>query len=156
LLQKTGRGKVSPAADIFLQAERNSVLHDERFLNGWRQKIEDTMSVFRDLLRSRIERGQTIVGYGAPTKATLLMKMAGIDEDDIAYIVEDNPHKCGKFLPGSGIPIKPISELSNAPFDVLVIFAWNFSDDIIGKLAGKFSRSVEVLIPLPELKIHPL
>jgi SAM-dependent methyltransferase len=156
LLQKTGSGKISPAADIFLQSERNSVLHDERFLNGWRQRIEATMSVFRDLLRNRIDRALTIVGYGAPTKATLLMKMAGIDEDDIAYIVEDNPHKCGKFLPGSGIPIKPISELSNAPFDVLVIFAWNFSDDIIGKLAGKFPRSPEVFIPLPELKILTL
>lgn len=152
LLRKTGQGEISECARAFLEDERHSILHDEAFLTNWRQRIENTMAAFHDLLRDRIDRGLAIVGYGAPTKATLLMKMAGIGEGDVAYVVEDNQHKSGRFLPGSGVPIKSSAELLNRPFDVLVVFAWNFSDDIIAKLRGKFAKPIEVVVPLPELR----
>jgi SAM-dependent methyltransferase len=152
LLRKTGKGEISESARAFLDEEDHSILHDEAFLTNWRQRITTTMAAFHDLLRSRIESGKVIVGYGAPTKATLLMKMAGIGQGDVAYVVEDNPHKSGRFMPGSGVPIKASAELANRPFDVLVLFAWNFSDDIIGKLRGKFAKPIEVVVPLPELR----
>jgi SAM-dependent methyltransferase len=151
-LRKTGNGKISGQAQAFLDDESNSILYDEIFLSGWGQRIETAMAAFHDLMRERLDRGLVVLGYGAPTKATLLMKMAALGERDVAYVVEDNPHKSGKFMPGSGIPIKGSAELANGAFDVIVLFAWNFSDDIIGKLSGRFGRPVEVIIPLPELR----
>lgn len=156
LLRKTGEGKVSEQARAFLEAEQSSVLYDEPFLVGWRKMIEDTMGAFRAALRERADRGALIVGYGAPTKATLLMKMAGIGGDEIAYVVEDNPYKTGRFFPGTGVAIKPGAELGANPPDVLVLFAWNFADDIIAKLKGRFDRPVEVVVPLPKLGIITL
>lgn len=156
LLRKTGEGQVSAAAEAFLEAERGSVLYDEAFLLAWRGRIEATMAAFRDLLRAHVGRGARIVGYGAPTKATLLMKMAGIGPGEIDYVVEDNPYKMGRFFPGTGVPIKSSAELSETPPDVLVMFAWNFADDIIGKLRGRFHKPVEVVVPLPELRIIAL
>jgi len=156
LLRKTGAGQVSDQAQAFLEEERSSVLYDETFLANWRTMIQDIMAAFRAALRERIDRGASIVGYGAPTKATLLMKMAGIGGDEVAYVVEDNPYKAGRFFPGTGVPIKPSGELSDAPPDVLVLFAWNFADDIIGKLRGRFQKSVDVVVPLPDLRIITL
>ena len=152
LLRKTGRGEVSALAQRFLDTERESVLNDETFLGNWRQKIETGMAAFRALLRQRVDAGASIAGYGAPTKATLLMKMAGIGGGEIAYVVEDNALKTGRFLPGSAVPIMPTTELLRAQPDVLVVFAWNFAGDIIGKLKGKFEKNVEVVIPLPDLR----
>jgi hypothetical protein len=150
LLRKTGQGTVSDAAQAFLQTERNSILNDEQFLTNWRHKIETSMAKLHDLVRERVDKGLAVVGYGAPTKAILLMKMARIGAAEITYVVEDNPHKAGRFLPCSGIPIKASAELAGNPLDVLVIFAWNFVDDIISKLTGRLAKPVEVIVPLPD------
>ncbi|MBL0968878.1 MAG: class I SAM-dependent methyltransferase [Brevundimonas sp.] len=152
LLRKTGEGRVSAAAKAFLEAERASVLYDQDFLSAWRGRIEATMTAFHDILRQRVSEGASIVGYGAPTKATLLMKVAGVGEGEIAYVVEDNPYKADRFFPGTGVPIKASAELSDSPPDVLVLFAWNFADDIVAKLRGKFAKPVEVVVPLPDLR----
>lgn len=156
LLRKTGVGTLSETAEAFLAEEKRSVLYDEQFLANWRQAIVERMGAFRDALRERAARGATIVAYGAPTKATLLMKMAGLGAADVALVVEDNPHKVGRFLPVTGIAIRPTAELDVARPDVIVLFAWNFADDIIAKLRGRFDRPVEVIAPLPDLRIETL
>lgn len=156
LFRKSGNGKISPQAQAILNQEKGSVLYDEPFLTNWRLSIGERMGRFRDTLRERADSGTRIVAYGAPTKATLLMKMAALGPSDVAMVVEDNPHKAGRFLPATGIPIRPTAELDEARPDVIVLFAWNFADDIIGKLRGRFDQPVEVLVPLPELRIETI
>lgn len=157
LLRKTGgTGAISNLAQAFLDDERASLLYDEAYLASWRDSIVRRMTAFSDTLHDRARRGATIVAYGAPTKATLLMKMAGLGGKDIALIVEDNAHKAGRFLPASGIPIRTTTELEVAQPDVIVLLAWNFADDIIAKLRGRFDRPVEIVVPLPELRIEAL
>lgn len=152
LLQKTGKGEIAQSAQEFLAEERQSVLYDQAFLANWKQKIEAQMQAFHEMLKGYADKGLKIIAYGAPTKATLLTKMAGLGADEIAFIVEDNPHKVGRFLPRTAIPIRPSSELSEARPNVLVLFAWNFADDIISKLRGQFDAPVDVVIPLPDLR----
>jgi SAM-dependent methyltransferase len=152
LCKKTGAGAVSTSAQEFLERERASILNDETHLKKWRHEIEAKMLRFSGMLRDRASKKRSIAGFGAPTKATLLMQMAGIGNGDVAYVAEDNELKTGRFLPGTGIPILLRSHLLSYPPDVLIIFAWNFADDIIGKIRGKFRKPVEVIIPLPEVK----
>lgn len=156
LCRKTGQGAVSPAAQAFLDAERQSEVNNAVFLRGWRDSIEAKMASFARLIADRRAIGQTVVGYGAPTKATLLMKMAGIGAGDIAYVVEDNALKAGRFLPVTGIAIRPSDALRADPPDAIVLFAWNFADDICAKLRGTLSRPAQALIPLPEPRIVSL
>jgi hypothetical protein len=101
-------------------------------------------------------RGAVIVGYGAPTKATLLMKMSGLDGRHVAFVVEDNVLKAGRFMPRTAVPIRPSAALEEIKLDVLVLFAWNFAGDIMQKLEGSFSSPVEVVIPLPDLRVEAL
>jgi hypothetical protein len=110
------------------------------------------MGRFHAWMRARADAGARIVGYGAPTKATLLMKMADLDASEVMSVLEDNPYKVGRFLPGTGIAIRPTSELTEIRPEVIVIFAWNFAEDIIGKLRGRFDAPVEIVTPLPELR----
>jgi len=78
--------------------------------------------------------------------------MAALSGEEVAFVVDDNVHKVGRFLPGTGVAIRPPTALEGANPDVIVIFAWNFADDIIAKLRGTFDRPVEVIVPLPELR----
>lgn len=155
LLRKTGAGTVSPLAAAFLAEERGSVLYDEAFLADWKRMIEDTMIAFHTAVRERTARGELVAGYGAPTKIVLLLQTAGLDTNEIPFVVEDNPHKVGRFLPGSGIAIRPTSDLAVSGIKVVVLFAWNFADDIIAKLRGRGVHA-EVITPLPQLKIETL
>ncbi|MBX3594753.1 class I SAM-dependent methyltransferase [Sphingomonas sp.] len=152
LLRKTGDGEIHPQAAAFLAEEKQSVLYDDAFLKGWKRRIEDQMRDFHHILGKHAANGATIIAYGAPTKATLLMKMAGLTGEQVSFVVEDNVHKAGRYLPGTGVAIRPSAALATAEPDVIVIFAWNFADDIIGKLRGAFDRPVEIIVPLPELR----
>ncbi len=153
LLKKTGKGVIAEQAQNFLDAEKQSVLGDEEFLSNWPRKIESSMVEFHNLLSEESSRGARIAAYGAPTKATLLTKLANLGASEIAFVVEDNPHKVGRFLPGSCIPIRLTSELITFQPEVIVLLAWNFADDIVAKLRGKFNTSVKVVVPLPDLRV---
>jgi 2-polyprenyl-3-methyl-5-hydroxy-6-metoxy-1,4-benzoquinol methylase len=152
LCRKADTGTVSASAQAFLVAEQDTILNDRAYLKNWRHEIEGKIGRFRATLHDRARQKRSIAGFGAPTKATLLMQMAAIGHDDIAYVAEDNALKAGRFLPGTGVPIVPTSHLLSNPPDVLVIFAWNFADDIVSNIRGKLGKPVEVIIPLPEAK----
>lgn len=156
LLKKTGSGKITEQVQKFLDDEKQSVLCDEEFLGNWPRKIESSMGEFHHLLCKEVNRGVRIVAYGAPTKATLLMKMAKLGAGEIAFVVEDNPHKAGRFLPSSGIPVRMTSELMSVRPEVVVIMAWNFADDIIAKLRDQFGAPIKVIVPLPDLRVVDL
>ncbi|MDC0858446.1 NAD-dependent epimerase/dehydratase family protein [Pelagibacteraceae bacterium] len=71
---------------------------------------------------------KTIIGYGAPAKATTALNFFGISKE-IDFIIEDNKLKHNKFVPGVKIPIKNKSKIVNKN-NTLLVLAWNFFKDI--------------------------
>ena len=74
------------------------------------------------------EKNKTIIGYGAPAKATTALNFFGISKE-IDFIVEDNKLKHNKFIPGVKIPIKNKSFIKDKK-NTLLVLAWNFYNDI--------------------------
>ena len=74
------------------------------------------------------DNDKTIIGYGAPAKATTALNFFGISKE-IDFIVEDNKLKHNKFIPGVKIPIKNKSKIKNKK-NTLLVLAWNFYKDI--------------------------
>lgn len=80
------------------------------------------------------QRGESVAAYGAAAKGNTLLNYCGIRDDLIAYVVDRNPSKQGKFLPGSRIPIVPESHLvANKPRWVLIL-PWNLADEVKAQL----------------------
>ncbi len=73
-------------------------------------------------------RSNSIIGYGAPAKATTALNFFGISEE-IDFIIEDNELKHNKYVPGVNIPIYSKNKLKNNKSPILV-FAWNFFREI--------------------------
>jgi hypothetical protein len=88
-------------------------------------KIRD--NVIKNLKKLKI-KNESIVGYGAPAKATTALNFFGISKE-IDYIVEDNKLKHRKFVPGVKIPIFSKQKISKRKSLVLVL-AWNFYKEI--------------------------
>ena len=83
-------------------------------------------------LKQFTNKGLNIIGYGAPAKATTLLNYLNLNSDSIKNIIEDNPLKFEKFVPGTGIKIISKEKLSYVP-DVVIVLAWNYYDSIVAK-----------------------
>ncbi len=86
-----------------------------------------------------------IVGYGAAAKGNTLLNFGEIHLD---YIIDDNPLKQGLYSPGMSIPVVPIGMLDQYTETkvAFVPLAWNFFNEIQGKIKAKRDREGDVFI----------
>jgi hypothetical protein len=90
----------------------------------------------RELLMSAAERGVAVVGYGAPSKAAVLLALAGIDATLLPYTVDLAPAKHGSRIPGAFVPIRPLETLVDDVPDEVVVLTWDIADEVIKQLRG--------------------
>ena len=69
------------------------------------------------------------MGYGAPAKATTALNFFDLNSEDIDYILEDNPLKNRKLVPGVNIPIIHKGSLKRK-VPLIIVLAWNFFEEI--------------------------
>jgi len=78
---------------------------------------------------------------------------AGIGCDDLAYIVDRNPVKHGKYMPGTRVPIRPLQALAEDAPDYLLLLAWNFADEIMAQEAAYHQAGGRFIVPIPDFRI---
>lgn len=112
-------------------------------------RIKDDL--LRFLLQAKLQ-GQRVAAYGAAAKGNTLLNYAGVRPDLLPYVVDRNPNKVGKFLPGSRIPIVDEAHLRHGKPDYVLLLPWNLREELVGQLeyirtwAGKFVTAVPSLI----------
>jgi len=104
------------------------------------------------ILRGARMAGKRIAAYGAPAKATTLLRTFGMEEM-IDFVVDDAPLKQGRWLPGGHIPVLPSAAIEERRPDYLVILAWNFADPILDRLAAYREAGGTCVVPLPKVRI---
>ena len=146
------------------QADRVRAVREEEiragFLtsDGYMQFSERVREVRRNLLRFLLdaeEQGKVVAGYGAPAKAVTLLSYCGVGPDLIRFTVDRSPHKQGRLLPGSRLPIYAPDRIKEAKPDYIVIFPWNIKGEIIAQLDFVRAWGAKIVIPLPALEIIP-
>jgi SAM-dependent methyltransferase len=111
----------------------------------------------RDILESLIglkNEGKRIVGYGAPAKGNTLLNFCGIGTEFIDFTVDRNPHKQGRFLPGSHIPIRAPEEIERARPDVVFILPWNLREEVMEQLRFISDWGGRFLVRSPRLELY--
>jgi len=111
----------------------------------------------RDLLRFLIEaksEGKSIAGYGAPAKGNTLLNYCGVRSDFIDYVVDRNPLKQGRFLPGTRIPIHDPARIRETRPDYLLLLPWNLRDEIIAQMAYVREWGCRFVTPLPTVRLY--
>jgi SAM-dependent methyltransferase len=98
-------------------------------------------------------RGESVVGYGAAAKGNTLLNCSGVGADLIAYTVDRNPHKQGRYLPGSHIPITSPDRVRETRPDYLLILPWNLTDEIVSQMAHIREWGGKFVVAVPSLRI---
>ena len=116
------------------------------------QRMEKQMKKFQNFIRKY--NSEYVFGFGAPAKLTTFSHFFKIKRSQISSIVDDNVLKQKRFSPGQKIPIISFAELKKIKCEVIIIFAWNFSESIILKLKKVYlGKNVKVVVPFPKLKV---
>ena len=94
--------------------------------------------------------GRSLVGYGAAAKATVLLNFAGIDDRTIDYVVDRNPAKQGRIIPGTAIHVAPVERLNDEHPDVVAVLVWNLADEVRSQLQWYTEAGGCLIVPLEE------
>ena len=125
-------------------------------MRGLREFSEKVKRTKRSLLRFLIDardRGETVVGYGAPAKGVTLLNYCGVRTDLLDYTVDLSPHKQNKMLPGVHIPIESPDRIRETRPDYLLILPWNLKDEIMQQMAHIRTWGGAFVVPIPDLEI---
>jgi methylation protein EvaC len=90
-----------------------------------------------------------VAGYGAPARVSTICNYGRIGPSLIAFTVDDSPLKQNKFTPGTHIPIVTKDHLDQNRPDYLVVFAYEYLDDIRRKTGGAY----RYLRPIPPAEL---
>jgi hypothetical protein len=117
-------------------------------------QVQDTKRKLLELLTTVKDQGRTIVGYGAPAKGNTLLNYCGIRTDFIRFTVDRSPHKQGRFLPGTHIPIEHPDRVREVKPDYVLILPWNLKEEIMQQLAYIRDWDGQFLVPIPTPRIY--
>ena len=149
-----GRRKTERLASL-LEDERQAGVLTEDFYAGFQTKSDKVKDDFVAFLIDAKRAGKSVVAYGAAAKGNTLMNYAGVRPDLISYVVDLNPAKQGKFMPGSRIPIVDETRIRETRPDYVVILPWNLREEVIGQLEYIREWGGGFVTAVPELAILP-
>lgn len=153
--QRSDSGVREQSANVMaiLAREAAAGMTTPAFYTGFQAKADQLKNDFLVFLIEARQSGRSVAGYGAAAKGNTLLNYAGIRPDLLPYIVDRNPAKQEKFLPGCRIPIISEAHLKQTQPDYVVILPWNLREEIIMQLAYIREWGGQFVMAVPKLTI---
>lgn len=145
--------ETTPAVQALLEVEDREGLTSLEAYAAFRERVINTKNTLLEFLIQARREGKKVAAYGAPGKGNTLLNYCGIREDLIAFAVDRNPFKHGRFCPGTHIPIFPVDKVDEEKPDYLVILPWNLTDEIVKQMAYTREWGCKFVRPIPEVTI---
>lgn len=139
-----------PSVDEYLAAEAVAGMDTIGYYQDFADRVDGVRSSLNDLIGDLRRRGATVAAYGAAAKGAILLNYVGLDGEQLDYVVDRNPHKQGKLMPGVRLPIHDPSKIDEDPPDYLLILPWNFKSEIMEQQQDFAARGGRFIIPIPE------
>jgi 2-polyprenyl-3-methyl-5-hydroxy-6-metoxy-1,4-benzoquinol methylase len=144
---------VTDRVAALLKKEQAKGMQGLAYYDNFQQKA---LKVKFDMLSFLIEQkraGKKVAAYGAAAKGNTLLNYCGVKHDLIDFVVDANPHKQGKWLPASHIPVVAEAHLKAEKPDYVIILPWNLQEEITKQLSYISEWGGRFVIPIPALQI---
>jgi SAM-dependent methyltransferase len=151
----TGVRKRNARVDDLLQREAKAGVTDHKYYSGFQSKTDKIKDDFLRFLLDARRKGKKVVAYGAAAKGNTLINYAGVRPDLIPFVVDRNPAKQNKYMPGSRIPIVDEARLKEAKPDYIVILPWNIQAEVRRQLTYVKDWSGQFVVAVPQLMVAP-
>jgi hypothetical protein len=121
--------------------------------SGFGERVKEAKRALLDFMIAARREGKRIAGYGAAAKGNTLLNYCGIRGDILDYVVDRSPHKQGRFLPGTHIPVCHPDKIRETRPDYLLILPWNLRDEIVGQMGHIREWGGRFVVPIPEVEV---
>ncbi len=119
------------------------------------ERAEACRRSLQEFFARAAREGRCVAAYGAAAKGNTLLNFCGATRADVAMVADRNPHKQGKWLPGSHIPVVAPEALLAARPDYVLILPWNLQGEIRRQLAAIGQWGGRFVIPVPLAQVDP-
>jgi SAM-dependent methyltransferase len=150
-------GNVEPTrrsvADLLEREAAAGLMDLNRYLSFGVKAGEVRLGLLEFLIQAK-RAGKAVVGYGAPAKGNTLLNYCGIRSDLLEYTVDRSPHKQGRYLPGTHIPIEHPDKIRETKPPYVLILPWNLKEEIMAQMSHIRTWGGQFVTPIPEVKVH--
>jgi hypothetical protein len=123
------------------------------YYEGFQAKADRIKYDLLNFLLDQKKNGRKVAAYGAAAKGNTLLNYCGVRRDLLSFVVDASPHKQGKHLPGSHIPVWSEDELKRCRPDYVLILPWNIKDEIMAQLDYIRAWGGRFVTPVPGVEI---
>lgn len=148
-----GDKEISQSVSSLLAREASAGMATPDCYAGFQEKANKVKNDFLSFLIEANRAGKTVVGYGAAAKGNTLLNYAGIRPDLLSYVVDRNPAKQNKFLPGCRIPIDDEQQLKLSQPEYVVILPWNLKAEVVEQLSYIRNWGGQFVTAVPQVDI---
>ncbi|MDQ2984992.1 MAG: class I SAM-dependent methyltransferase [Actinomycetota bacterium] len=141
------------SVDRVLAAERAAGLAAVEGYRTFAPRVETLIAELQRFLRDAETDGARVAAYGAAAKGNTLLNAAGVTTQEVAYVADRSPHKQGRFLPGSLLPVVEPEHVRRDRPDYLLVLPWNLRDEITEQMADVREWGCRFVVPIPRLEI---
>jgi len=147
-----GQRQLKQNVNDFIMQEKHRGFDKITLYQEYANQINQRKIELNDFLDQAIAQGKMIAGYGASTTTTTLLWNFELTRK-LAFIVDDNQVKHGRYCPACHIPVFPSDELYLRQPDYVVLLAWQYAG-VIAKKHERYTKEIgNFIIPLKELKV---
>jgi SAM-dependent methyltransferase len=150
--RKPGR---SERLDALFAHEAELGVDKVSFYDDFADRVRALRDALAELLVAERTKGKRIACYGAAAKGATLVNYLGLGEGFFDFVVDANPYKQGKYLPGQHIPIRHPDQLVADQPDYVLLLVWNFAGEVMRQQPLYRERGGSFIIPVPEPRIMP-
>lgn len=144
---------ISKRVTVLIQKENAKGINDLAYYSSFSKKAENVKLDLLHFLIQQRKENKKVAAYGAAAKGNTLLNFCGIKKDMIDFVVDANPHKQGKLMPASHIPIVNEGMLKESKPDYVIILPWNLKLEITKQLSYIKDWGGRFIIPVPRLEI---
>jgi SAM-dependent methyltransferase len=127
-------------------------MREARYYEGFQERVDRVRDDFLGFLLDARRAGRRVAGYGAAAKGNTLLNYCGVKPTLLPYVVDANPAKQGRYLPGSRIPVVPRERLAVDRPDYVVVLPWNLSQEIEAELSDVRAGGAKFVYAVPSLQ----
>lgn len=144
----------TPAVAALAAREAAAGMDSMDYYRDFQPQADAIKNAFLTFLLDAKRAGKQVIGYGAAAKGNTLMNYAGVRPDLVRYVVDASPHKQGRWLPGSRIPVVAEANIRETRPDYVVILPWNLREEVTEQLAYIREWGACFITAIPELAKH--
>lgn len=149
----SSRNKQAQNVTDLLREEKLSGVHRLEYYQDFASNARSVTRQIGGLLENLASQDQRIAVYGAAAKGTILLNCLGQTARHVAYAVDRNSLKHGKWIPGVDIPIFSTDEINHQKPDYLLLLPWNLRSEILLQEQDYLRSGGKFIIPLPRPEI---